>query len=122
MELPDLKCVDGRWFVGGCWGAVSSNGYFYCHEETCPYSAKLVMATLNGKKVPIAVEYLVCRLNCHERTAFSKAENNDFVMNELELIKEGKDDGSLQENTPNGNAMPSKMGAVLRRKWSTTRP
>ena len=55
------------------------------------------MATLNGTKVPIAVEYLVCRLHCHERTAFSKAENKDFVMNELELIKEGKDDGSLQE-------------------------
>ena len=73
MELPNLERVDGRWFVGGCLGIVSSNGYFYCHEETCPFSAKLTMTKENGKKVLTAVEKLVFPLHCHERTDFSKA-------------------------------------------------
>ena len=56
MSLPMVQNIDGRWFVGGCWGRVSSNGYFHCHEKSCPFSAKLVMRIQNGKKVPIAVE------------------------------------------------------------------
>ena len=122
MELPNLERVDGRWFVGGCLGIVSSNGYFYCHEKTCPFSVKLRMCVENGKKVLTAVEKLVFPLHCHERTDFSKPENKDFIANELQLIAEGKDDGSLQQNTPDGNARPSKKGTASRTTWSSKRP
>ena len=103
-------------------GIVSSNGYFYCHEETCPFSAKLTMGMENGKKVPTSVQRLVFPLHCHERTDFSKAENKDFIANELQLIAEGNDDGSLQQNTPDGNARPSKKGTASKRTSSSRRP
>ena len=95
MSLPRLQNIAGRWFVGGCWGRVSSNGYFNCHEETCPFSVKLVMATRDGKKVPIAVERVVFALHCHEMKGREKAFNRDTIQAEIDLINEGKDDGSL---------------------------
>ena len=96
MSLPRLQNIAGRWFVGGCWGRVSSNGYFNCNEETCPFSVKLVMATKDGKKVPIAVERVVFALHCHEMKDREKAFNRDSIQAEIDLINEGKDDGSLQ--------------------------
>ena len=96
MALPRLQNVAGRWFVGGCWGRVSSSGHFNCHEETCPFSVKMVMATRDRKKVPIAVERVVFALHCHEMKDRKKAFNRDTIQAEIDLISEGKDDGSLE--------------------------
>ena len=88
--------IKGHWAVGEWVGTVNSRGYFYCGEESCPFSLKLNKQGSGRGCTYDAVQYEVFPHHFHSMKSRSRTENKRFMETLLRDISEGRDDGTLE--------------------------
>ena len=53
---------------------MSSNGYFSCKFDTCPFSIKMVTEKVNSQTVAVGVERILFGFHNHEKTEKTKTD------------------------------------------------
>ena len=61
-----IENVSGRWFIDGVWGILSSNGYFSCAHQSCPFNLKVSTEKCDSVKKIVGVEKIVFEYHYHE--------------------------------------------------------
>ena len=73
-----VEYVSRQLFIDGVWGTVSSNGYFSCHHDSCPFSLKVTFEPLNDKtRVVVGVESVLFGFHNHETTEKTKSNSGE---------------------------------------------
>ena len=82
-----LEYIDDHLFIDGVFGTVVQKGYFYCNHPNCPYSLRVTLQRVDGKRRVVAVESVVCSIHYHENDGKSKSQARKEIVRDLLLIK-----------------------------------
>ena len=92
-----VECISGHWFVGGVWGILSSDDYFRCKNERCPFSVLMNVQVVDSKRVAVSCNKVVMPVHFHDNTEKSRRELKHDIQQELNFIHDHPDDHQAQQ-------------------------
>ena len=80
-----VEYVSGHLFVGGFWGTLSSDHYFRCKVENCPFSLLMDVQVDDGMKVAVSCKREVVPVHCHDCPGKTKRELKNEIQGQLKF-------------------------------------
>ena len=98
LAASRIERVRVHFVVDGCIVAVSSSGYFYCHEPSCRFSPKLNKRGVGRYCLYDSIETIVFPNSLKQIKTNTRVENKQNIADTLKDVEEGRySNGPLAE-------------------------